>query len=144
MADRIAEKLRTIRDRCLEQGEKNRWTAYYQKIVLLGVFLCLALCVICRGDLKESTTYESLEYIVSGQAADYKEQMNLQTELMMEDGVEDVIIPMINDVQGPLMHMPVTADETAWTNGVTAKFYGKESVIAIPREEWMEKYGEYK
>ena len=141
MADRLAAKIRESGDRGPEQEVGNKQSGFYQKAVLPGILLCLVLCVFCRGDLKESTTYVSLEYIVSGQAADYKEQMDLQTELMMEDGVEDVVVPMINDVQGPLMHMPVTADKTAWSNGVTADFYGKNSVVGMPRTEWNEKYG---
>ena len=39
------------------------------------------------------------------------------------------------------MHMPVTENPEAWTNTVTREFYGKKSVKAIPRVEWMELYG---
>ena len=77
----------------------------------------------------------------SGQAADYRKQMDLQTDLLLDETVSEVVVPFINDEQGPLMHMPVTGDPQAWTNTVTRKFYGKESLVAIPREEWMELYG---
>ena len=85
-----------------------------------------------------------MEYIRSGQASDYKQQMELQTKLLTEEGLEDVVVPFVNDVQGPLMQMPVTENPQAWTNTVTRDFYGKNSVVAIPREEWQELYGEGK
>ena len=51
--------------------------------------------------------------------------MDLQTSLMEREGIEDVVVPFINDVQGPLMQMPVTDNPDAWSNQVTARFYGK-------------------
>ena len=83
-----------------------------------------------------------MEYIRSGQASDYKEQMDLQTKLLEDENTEDVVLPFINDVQGPLMHMPVTDNPEAWTNTVTREFYGKNSVVAMERPKWMELYGE--
>ena len=46
----------------------------------------------------------------------------------------------MNDEQGPFMHMALLADPDAYTNKATARFYGKESVIAIPRTEYYELY----
>lgn len=109
----------------------------FKMIAVPGIVLCLLLAFLCRSNIKTSTSYVSLIYIVSGQAADYKEQMDLQTRLM-EEGGEDVVVPFINDVQGPLMHMPVTADSKSFTSWATAQFYGKNSVIAIDRTKWME------
>ena len=68
--------------------------------------------------------------------------MDFQTRLLLDPQEEDIVIPGINDQQGPLMHMPVTEDVSAWTNYVTADFYEKNSVVSIPRPEWMEKYGQ--
>lgn len=116
---------------------RGRW----KKIVIPGALLCLILVFIGRSSIKLSTTYVSLRYIASGEAADYKEQMDLQTKLMEEEGVEDVIVPFINDEQGPLMHMPVTSDPGSFTSWATAQFYGKKSVVAIERAKWMELYG---
>lgn len=113
-----------------------------EKIMLPGLVFCLVLLVLCRSNLKTSTTWVSMEYILSGQAADYKEQMELQTRLLTDEETKDVVVPFINDVQGPLMQMPVTGDPAGWTNTVTAGFYGKNSVVAIPREEWLERYGD--
>lgn len=113
---------------------------FYMTVLVPGLLVCLVIMLFFRGNIKESTTYVCFEYIISGQAADYKEQMDLQTELLTDEKKEDVIVPLINDVQGPLMHMPVTSDSEAWTNSVTAAFYGKKSVVGISREAWMKKY----
>lgn len=126
---------------------KNIWqekteTNVLRVIVLPGIVLCMLLVIAGRSNIKISTTYVSLTYIASGQARDYREQMDLQTRLMEDKSTKDVVIPGINDVQGPLMHMPVTDNETAWTNTVTADFYGKRSVVAMERPKWIEIYGD--
>ncbi len=130
----------------LVRNLKRRWRGETDKkilrfLILPGAFLCMILALWNRSNIKTSTSWVALTYITSGQAADYKQQMDLQTRLMEGDG-EDVVVPGINDVQGPLMHMPVTADEKAWTNTVTAGFYGKRSVIAVERPTWIEMYGD--
>lgn len=107
----------------------------------MGCICCLFLVFTCRRNIKNSMSYISLIYITSGQAADFKEQMDLQTRLMENADTEDVIVPFINYIQGPLMHMPVTEDATVFTNWATAEFYGKNSVVAMERPAWMELYG---
>ena len=111
-------------------------------IALPLLFICLITVVIFRTNIKTSTSFVSLEYITSGQAGDYKEQMDLQTRLMEDESTEDVVVPFINDVQGPIMHMPVTDDPDVFTNYATREFYGKNSVVAMDRSEWMEMYGQ--
>ena len=134
----VADKLvRSLKKKWGEETDKKT----LQFLILPGVLLCMILALWNRSNIKTCTSWTALTYITSGQAADYKQQMDLQTRLMEGDG-EDVVVPGINDVQGPLMHMPVTADEKAWTNTVTADFYGKRSVIAIERSIWMEMYGD--
>lgn len=108
-----------------------------------GILFIFMITVIFRSSIKASTSYICLRYIVSGEAADYKEQMDLQTQLLEKKGVEDVVVPFINDVQGPLMHMPVTGDADRWINRVTADFYRKDSVVAIGRPKWEELYGSF-
>lgn len=126
----------------MEDGENSEGVVtVYDAILLAGLLLACFGVLICRHDIKKSTDYVCYEYIATGQAADYKEQMKLQTELLLSDEL-DVVLPGINDWQGPLMHMPVTEDASAWTNHVTADFYGKNSVVAIPRAEWIEIYGQ--
>jgi len=135
IAQRAAEKIKV----CWKEAANRKVFLF---ITVPGIVLCLCLLVLCRSCVKISTSYVSLRYIMSGEAADYKEQMDLQTKLMEDENTEDVVVPFINDVQGPLMHMPVTSDKTAWTNTVTGEFYGKNSVVAMDRPLWIEQYGE--
>ena len=134
IASKLTERIKGIR-------EENIGKKVLYPIIWGGVLLCALLTFFWRSNIKISTSYVSLVYITSGQAKDYKEQMDLQTRLMEDDSTEDVIIPGINDIQGPLMHMPVTTDKEAWANGVTARFYGKNSVVSMERAAWMEMYG---
>lgn len=135
LAERTAQAIRKVK----KGQDAARWA--HAVIVLPGFLICVILLLPFRGNIKQSTSYQSLIYITSGQAVDYKEQMELQTRLLTDESVSDVVVPFINDDQGPLMHMPVTADPQAWTNTVTREFYGKKSVKAIARGEWMELYG---
>ncbi len=123
-AGRIAEKIKGSPD------------GIHRNAVIPGLFLCVILVAFLRSGLKSSTSWVSLEYIKSGQAADYKEQMDIQTAILTDEDVTDAVIPFVNDRQGPLMSMPATKDPTAWTNTVMKQFYGKNSVVGIPREEW--------
>ena len=108
----------------------HRW------LVMPVIFFSFLLIIFFRSSIKESTLWKSMDYIVTGQAADYKMQMDLQTQLLMDESTMVVILPFINDQQGPLMHMPATENPEAWTNTVIRQFYGKNSVVAMPREEW--------
>ena len=103
---------------------------------VLGLFVISVF----RSSIRTSTSYECYDYISTGQAADFKTQM-LQLDELLSTDEPNPVVPFINDQQGPLMHMPITADSTAWTNSVTAKYYGKETITAIDRNEWNEKYG---
>ncbi len=112
-----------------------------KKYFYIGGFAAALLIVfINRSSLKNSTAYVCLNYIRTGQAADYKAQMEQFEQLLTDDNVPDVVLPMINNEQGPLMHMPVIDDPEAYTNQVVKNFFGKNSVIAIPREEWNKLY----
>lgn len=109
-------------------------------LIPVGI-LCVLFMVICRSNLKETTTWKCMVYLTSGQAKDYKEQMDLQTSILLDGSVSDAILPFINDEQGPLMHMPATENPEAYTNSVMRDFYGKNSVVAMDRVEWNRVYG---
>ena len=126
----------------LKEVVKYKQAAAHACLVVPGLMVLGIAAFICRHGIKTTTDYICYDYISSGQASDYKEQMDLQTRLLLDPQKEDIVIPGINDQQGPLMHMPVTEDVSAWTNYVTADFYEKNSVVSIPRPEWMEKYGQ--
>lgn len=135
----VAEKLAGRMKEVLKKGTDKK---VFRLLWISGLLLSLILTVLCRSNIKSSTSYVSLIYITSGQAADFKKQMDLQTKLMEDDSTQDVIVPFINDVQGPLMHMPVTADSSRYTNWAMATFYGKNSVIAMDRPTWEKWYGD--
>ncbi len=113
-----------------------------RKILLASmVFLAAGYLFLFKGDLKSTATFRSLEYIISGQAEDYKEQMEYQMSVLLDDTVKDVVLPEINDEQGPLMHMPLTGNPDEFTNSVTRFYYNKDRVIAVPRSVWDEMHG---
>ena len=124
----------------LEKKHSKIWERHYSKVVIPGFAICMFLLLICRSDIKETTTWKCIDYVKSGQAADFKAQMDQFIELLSDDSVQDVVLPYINDQQGPLQHMPATNDPTAWTNTTISNYFGKKSVVAVPREEWEEKY----
>ena len=86
-----------------------------------------------RSTLKTTTFYKCIDYIVSGQAEDYKEQMEERLAILLDDTVKDAQLPAMNQDQGPLMHMEVTKDVNGWTNQVVRDFYQKNSVVEIDR-----------
>ena len=108
------------------------------KLILISAILGIVYIFAVRSDIKNTTTFQCMEYIRSGQAADFKEQMELQQSVLLDDNVKDVVLPLLNDDQGPLMHMPLTENPEAWTNSVIKMFYGKDSVVAVPGEIWQE------
>ena len=107
------------------------------KKAVCGGLLMLALFLILveKGTLKSSTSYQCYDYIVSGQADDYKAQMEERLSLLRNPELKNVELPAMNSDQGPLMHMEVMEDPNEWTNTVVKQFFGKESVIEVPRSE---------
>ena len=124
-------------NKCSKSGAVNKNNIRYVYAVCFTA--ALVILIIGRSNIKDTTDYMCLEYIMTGQARDYKEQMEQFTQLLTDDTVEEVVLPSINDWQGPLMHMPVTEDPEAWTNQTVKEFFGKKSVVSIPRKEWEER-----
>ncbi len=104
-------------------------------------FLILVIAFVARHGIKKYTDYVCMEYYLSGQADDYKEQIQLQRRILNSEGTE-AVVPEINNEQGPLMQMPIVSDPDNVDNYMARIFYGKEKVWAIPRNEWIEQYGE--
>ena len=107
--------------------------------IILGELL---FCIVCgRYLIGNMTGYVCIDFIRSGQLADFEYQMQERLKILNDPEIIDVVLPEMNDDQGPFMHMALTSDPNAYTNKATARFYGKESVIAIPRTEYYELYG---
>ncbi len=106
-------------------------TRYFAGITLTVVLLCAIFVFFNRGVLKNSVFYRSCEYVFSGRAADFKNQIASQMDILLDDSVKDAYLCPINDDQGPLMHMPVTENPESFTNRVVARFYDKNKVVMI-------------
>ena len=102
---------------------------YRRRILFPVIVVCGIFFVLNRGMVKNSVFARSCEYVMSGQAADFKNQIDSQMEILLDDSVKEAYLCPINDNQGPLMHMPVTENPEAFTNRVVARFYGKDKVV---------------
>lgn len=94
----------------------------------------LLFLIFSRGTLKETTFFNCTSYILSGQAEDYKLQMEERMAILLDDTKKDVELPEMNSDQGPLMHMEVMEDPGAWTNMVVQQFFQKDRVVRVPRK----------
>lgn len=101
-----------------------------------GFAVSFLILAVCRLDLKNSTDYVCYYYIHTGRAAVYKEQMDELTQLLTQEGEEDVVVPFIVGEQEPLVHLPITLDKNEWSNREMAEFFRKKSLVAVPRDEW--------
>ena len=97
------------------------------------MLLCVIWVFLHKGTLKDTTFYECYDFIATGQAADYKAQMEERLAILLNPALEEVELPAMNSEQGPLMHMEVLEDPNGWTNSVVAQFYGKKRVVEVPR-----------
>lgn len=98
---------------------------YRSCILYPSLILCFLLVIFNRGWLRESVDFRVVEYVNSGQADDFKAQIASQMEILLNESIKDAYLVPINPEQGPLMHMPVTTDENAFTNRVVCNFYRK-------------------
>ncbi|MDE6405604.1 MAG: hypothetical protein K2M20_08135 [Lachnospiraceae bacterium] len=105
-------------------------------VYAVGFAAAFLILGVCRMDLKNSTDYVCYYYIRTGRAAVYKEQMEELTGILTDESVEDAVVPFIVGEQEPLVHLPITFDQDEWTNQKMALFFGKKSLVAIPRDEW--------
>lgn len=104
---------------------------------LAAFFLFFFICIVFSGRLFDDTVdYTCIKFAMSGQLRDYNEQMKERIRILEDRSITNAVVPEMNDYQGPFMHMPLVSDPNAFPNLVTAEFYGKESVIAVPREEF--------
>ncbi|MDO4284059.1 MAG: DUF6056 family protein [Eubacteriales bacterium] len=118
-------------------ADSFRAEAFAVRIRLPFLAAALVFCLVCGRYLIGNTVdYTCLTFASSGQLADYEAQMQERLALLGDDSVSDVVVPEMNSEQGPFMHMALLRDPDSFTNRVTAEFYGKNSVVAIPREEY--------
>lgn len=103
--------------------------SYRKKVLMPVCCICVLIVIINRGMLSNSVFKECCDYVLSGQASDFKEQIDSQMKILLDDTVKEAYLCPVNEEQGPLMHMPVTDDPDAFTNWAVAGFYGKDLVV---------------
>lgn len=101
--------------------------------VAVGVLAFMGILFLCRSTVRETTFFICTKYILSGQADDYKAQMEERQAILLDDSIRDAQLPAMNSEQGPFMHMEVLKDPNGWTNTVVRDFYRKDSVVEIDR-----------
>lgn len=107
---------------------EEKWRMY---VIFPVIAVCMLLTVLNRGWIRNSVDARALEYVMSGRADDFKEQIAQQMEVLLDDRIKEAYLVPTSDDQGPLMHMPVTADENAFTNWAVREFYRKDKVVMI-------------
>ncbi len=107
----------------------------YMGIISFALLFCLVAGKYLIGN---SLFYNCYTFISSGHLHDFEEQMQERFALLKDSEGKDVVVPSMNDEQGPIMHMPITEDPDNYTNRVTRLFYGCKSVVAMDRAKWTE------
>ncbi|SEQ36765.1 DUF6056 family protein [Butyrivibrio sp. TB] len=110
-------------------------------VIMMATIATMLLIVFGKSIIKNSHDYMIYNFIKDGRLEDFEAQMQERLEILLDDTQQNVVLPEMNDDQGPFMHMPLTSDISNFTNDSTRKYYGKESVIAIPRDEYNERFG---
>lgn len=100
-----------------------------------GTLVCVGILFLGRSTVRDTTFFICAEYILSGQADDYKAQMEERQAILLDDSIRDAQLPAMNSDQGPLMHMEVLKDPNGWANTVVRDFYRKDSVVEIDRTQ---------
>lgn len=113
------------------------------KKIRIAIFGGAALFCLVFGRhlIGNMASYICIDFIRSGQLDDFEYQMQERLKILHDPEIENVVLPEMNSEQGPFMHMALLADPDAYANQATARFYGKKSVVAIPRTEYYELYG---
>ena len=118
-------------------GKKSFFAGRIRGIVNAGMVCIAVFCVLFNRHLVGRTTDRiCADYITSGALADFRVQMEERLAILEDDSIRDAVVPQMNDDQGPIMHMALTEDRNAFTNWAASLYYGKDSIVAVPRDEY--------
>ena len=120
----LIEKLRFKGKSILMDPKKWRFCVLFPAIIF-----CSGITVVNLSWLRDSVDGRVCEYVLSGRAEDFREQIASQMEILLDDSIREAYLVPTNDDQGPLLHMPVTEDEDAFTNWAVQCFYRKDKVV---------------
>lgn len=113
-----------------------------KKKVHLGKAVLVFLFLIClKPSVKNSGAFLCWEFVKSGRLQDFVIQMEERIELLNDPALNDIYVPEMNDEQGPFMHLQLSQDSSNYTNEATALYYHKNTVTAVPREQYYREYG---
>jgi hypothetical protein len=113
------------------------------RFIIAGAGICLVLAGVSYRAAFDTVAYQSYRLIKTGQAADYKRLAALRTQIMLDDSIRAVVLPAVYDDYSPLKAVSLETDPENWTNRALRDFYGKDSVTAIDKNEWIEMYGRW-
>lgn len=125
LMEEMKKRLKNERLRRIFLEEKEYRMKIALPLLLAGIFLT----IFNPGWFGNSTDKKIYDYVSSGQAEDFRKQIESHMEILLDDSIKEAYLIPINDDQGPLMHMPVTADPDNFTNLVVRDFYGKDNVV---------------
>lgn len=123
----------------IKRAEKSNTTVSdIQKLRTVFIAAALLFCVLFyRHLVGNSIDYTCYTFWKSGQLEDYSVQMKERVDLLADPEKMDVVVPEMNEAQGPFMCMAIMPDKDAFVNRATARFYGKNSVVSVPRSEFI-------
>lgn len=104
---------------------------YRNKVAVPLIVIGILITVVNLNWFGNSTDKRVYDYVSSGQAEDFKRQIESHMEILLDDSIKEAYLIPINDKQGPLMHMPVTEDPEEFTNRVVRDFYRKDKVVMV-------------
>lgn len=128
-----------LKKRAYQKGRKLAadLELFNRKIRTPYLILMILFCVVFSRHLVGATVdYTCITFITSGQLSDFHDQMEERLAILLDDSIQDAVVPEMNSEQGPFMHMALTGDPDSFTNFVTADYYNKNSVIAVPRDQY--------
>lgn len=94
--------------------------------------LCLLLS---RHLIGNTVDYTCVNFIRSGALHDYHVQMEEWLDILNDPAVTDAKLPAMNSEQGPFMMMVPLGESGNFSNDVYERYYGKNSVVCVPRKK---------
>jgi hypothetical protein len=119
----------------------NKRKTLANRYILSGAILILGVLFL-KSSVKRSTAYTCIDFARNGGLDDFVTQMEERIELLDDEKLKNVYVPEMNDQQGPFLHLQLSEDPDNYTNYATAVYYHKNSVTAVPREEYYKKYAQ--
>ena len=102
----------------------------YAALITVAALLVAAFGALEFG-VKKTTSISCTLSLLSGEAQQYKREMDSRLELYLDENVVDVEVMPLTSVPFVFREDSVTSDPTYWTNRSLTKFYNKNSIVLI-------------